>query len=118
MHQVEPWLDATGWGAMWPPLLDREPESAQDTPPHSNDGTRPTTLAETQQSREPNAGDEEEDSEDDADLSELDDNDGVDLEQPEEDDDCDSEEDKGSGNKSRGADPEDGTDEEEVGHHL
>jgi len=26
MHQVEPWLDTTGWGTTWPTLKDRDPD--------------------------------------------------------------------------------------------
>jgi hypothetical protein len=32
MRQIEPWLDATGWGASWPLLRDRDPYPDQDSP--------------------------------------------------------------------------------------
>ena len=124
MRQVEPWLDATGWGTTWPSLQNREPEPAQAAPMHSGDSARP--APESRQSGGGDGGSGDEDSEDDKDPGEMDDGDGEDLEQPEEDEDYDSEEDPGRGgdrpthssyvvHKGRGDETEE---EEEEGHNL
>jgi hypothetical protein len=38
MRQIEPWLDATGWGASWPMLRDRDPCPDQDSPQQESSG--------------------------------------------------------------------------------
>ena len=38
MRQIEPWLDATGWGASWPSLIDRDPCPDQDSPRQERSG--------------------------------------------------------------------------------
>jgi hypothetical protein len=89
MHQVELWLDATGWGATWPSLADRDPDQAHEQPPAEGNNAGPAIPVHDQQ--QSNEGDE--DSGKDTDTGELEDDDGDDPEQPEDDEDGDSNED-------------------------
>ena len=128
MRQVEPWLEATGWGATWPSLHDREPDASQEEPMHVGDGAGPSAPMASHQCGGGNDNSGDEDSGEDTGPGELDDNDGEDLEQPEEEDDYDSEEDVNpSGDKdkpTRFGDGEHGgrgdetDEEEEESHHL
>ena len=36
MRQIEPWLDATGWGTSWPSLKHKDPYPDQDSPRQEN----------------------------------------------------------------------------------
>lgn len=81
MRQVEPWLDATGWGTQWPFLGDRDPTHSEPVPPTHRS-----------QTNEEGGDSESEDSEDDAGGAsgnggdgEGEDEDGMDPEQPEDD---------------------------------
>ena len=44
MRQVEPWLDATGWGATWPSLEDREPEDQGYDPVETERGPKDQVI--------------------------------------------------------------------------
>jgi hypothetical protein len=123
MRQVEPWLDATGWGATWPTLTDRDPDKAHEQPPAEGNTAGPAIPAHNHQ--QSNEGDE--DSGEDTDTGELEDDDGDDPEQPEDDEDGDSDEDmNGSRGGNRQMYPRDGggegrgdeSDDEAEGHHL
>jgi hypothetical protein len=116
MRQVEPWLDATGWGSTLPSLEVKYPDSEHGPPPHDEGG-------------DSNGAREDEDSEDDVDPGDIEDNDGEDPEQPDEDDPSgsDSDEDVNAGgkvNKQRGSRHGGGeasgdeTEEEAEGDHL
>jgi hypothetical protein len=103
MRQVEPWLDATGWGTTQPSLGGRYPEPGCEPPPHSEGGaTGPTvsTHGHRQSGGDHSGGSEDEDedpdSEGDADTEGLEDGDGEDPELPEEDDLNGSDEDEGA----------------------
>jgi hypothetical protein len=105
MRQVEPWLDATGWGATWPTLTDRDPDKAHEQPPAEGNTAGPAIPAHNHQ--QSNEGDE--DSGEDTDTGELEDDDGDDPEQPEDDEDGDSDEDmNGSRGGNRQMYPRDG----------
>ena len=111
MRQVEPWLDATGWGASWPSFTHRIPEPAptqQDSAHGQGDGNPATTQGSVGNSMEGGgsggAGNAEEESEDDEDDEDdeggnlwcLDGNgEGNDPEQPDEDEVLDEEGDDG-----------------------
>ena len=104
MRQVEPWLDATGWGTSWPSLEGQDPDPDSE-PVAPVDNSQVT-------------GDEESEGDDSEDEgSDIDDDDGEDPEQPDEDDDESDDDDGGGGVKRRMEDGEgvsdgDETDEE------
>jgi hypothetical protein len=105
MCQVEPWLDATGWGVTWPSLEDRNPDPVHEPPPPEGNNARPAAPAHSHQ--QSNEGDE--DSGEDTDMGGLEDDDGDDPEQPEENEDGDSDEDmNNSRNQNRRMYPRDG----------
>jgi len=108
MQQVEPWLDATGWGASWPSFTHRVPSPAttqQDSAGDQGSGNPTTTHNRVGNNLEgagsDGAGDVEEESDDnedeeDDDLQSLDgDSEGDDPEQLNEDEDLDREGDDG-----------------------
>ena len=72
MRQVEPWLDATGWGTSWPLLEGRDPnpDSEPVTPANSDEATSDEEESNTE-------GSEDE-------GSDINDDDGEDPEQPDE----------------------------------
>lgn len=114
MRQVEPWLDATGWGATWPSLEDREPED-QGCDPSITEGTNAEPITSPQ-----DGGSGDENSDDDIETGEFEDDDGDDPEQPEDsEDDCSDEETGGNGNKSKrtGGGGDESEDEADM-HHL
>jgi hypothetical protein len=96
MRQVEPWLDATGWGTTWPSLKDREPplEDELNPSPHNGKEAGPATSA---RGHPQTCGDDEDSGEEDdgvdIGIDELEDGDGEDQEQPEDDDDNEEEDD-------------------------
>jgi len=115
MRQVEPWLDATGWGTMWPALGDREPVSSRPTPP------APANRA-SEVDEDTDEDTESDDSEDE--TGNVDDNgeddDGEDPEQPEEEKDLDEDEDDGQnthGHTHPGGDDDNDT-EDEAEHSM
>jgi hypothetical protein len=95
MRQVEPWLDATGWGTTQPSLGGRYPEPGREPPPHSGGRAAGPTTSTQGHHRGSEDRDEDEDSEEDADAGELEDGDGEDPELLEEDDSNGSDEDEG-----------------------
>ena len=114
MRQVEPWLDATGWGNTWPSLKDREPADSGDGETNSPGVPgRKTTEDEDEESEE---------SEEDSDADDMGDGDAEDLERPESPDVDDSDEDldiAGDGNgQAHSNDDGLGSDDEVGGHHL
>ena len=89
MRLVEPWLDATGWGATWPSLGNSEPASTRPAPPPQGKQANRNTESN-------NSDTESEDSEDgDSEDGDGEDADGEDLEQPEDDEDLDEDEEGG-----------------------
>jgi hypothetical protein len=129
MRQVEPWLDAAGWGSTWPSLANRYPDPEPGAPLNS-DGRTGGPATQTQSNRQDSGGDGASrggGSGEDTDTDESDDEDGEDLEQPEDDDSDDSDEDtNGGGGKGRWLQPGEvegdsrggETGDEEEGHHL
>ena len=121
MRQVEPWLDATGWGNTWPSLKDREPVDSGDeeTNPAGVPGDK-ATEDEDEQSEE--SEEDSEESEEDSDVDDLGDGDAEDPERPESPDGDDLDEDLnvvGDGNgQAHSKDNECGTEDEAEGHHL
>jgi hypothetical protein len=114
MRHIEPWLDAAGWGRMWPSLRDREP----GPPPQEGRNTRPTTS--TPIHRQSNEGGDDNGGEDseDSDTSEPEDDEGDDPEQPEDDElDESDEETNNSKNTSKNTCPIDGESEDEAEWH-
>ena len=86
MRHIEPWLDATGWGTMWPSLHARDPDP----------DIEPIPLSQNGQATEGDGDSENEDSSDED--SDMEDGDGEDLEQPEsEEGDSDEDDDDGEG---------------------
>lgn len=89
MRQIEPWLNATGWGTTWPSLQDRDPDPdpvpEQESPPDNNPHSRPTASGDVLHSTEDTENGADEDSGEEMDTSGLEDEDGEDLEQPKED---------------------------------
>jgi len=83
MRQVEPWLDATGWGKVWPVLSDREPVGTTPIPP-----TQPNQASEDGE----DIISDSEDNDSDA-GGNVEDKDGEDPEQPEEEEDLEEDED-------------------------
>ena len=83
MRQVEPWLDATGWGTSWPLLegRDPDPDSEPVTPANGDEATSDEEESDTK------------DSEDEG--SDIDDDDGEDPEQPDEEEDESDDDDVG-----------------------
>ena len=80
MRQIKPWLDATGWGASWPLLRDRDP--CPDQSPPQQEGRRAETDNEDGSSEDGNSdedeamSDMEEDAEEDPEQSEGSDEEG------------------------------------------
>ena len=108
MRMVEPWLDQTGWGTVWPSLEDREPNpSSAGVNPLYTQGTQPTTY------EGGNRGDSSDVSEMDEDMDDED-GEGNDPEQPEDDDDLDGEEEEEETEKGdKHIDPDEDEDEDE-----
>lgn len=99
MRQIEPWLDATGWGKTWPSLNDKDPDPECVGPhPHNSDDAGPVVPMQGDQANEVDGESGDEDSGEDTDMSEAEDDDGGDPEQPE-DDDSDSDDEDSGGNK-------------------
>jgi len=86
MRLVEPWLDATGWGATWPSLGNREPASTAPAPPPQD--------RQANRNAESNGNDVESDGSEDGDSE---DGDGEDPEQPTDEEDLDEDEEDGNG---------------------
>ena len=103
MREIEPWLDGTGWGAMWPSLGERDP----DPSPPDTTTARPILPVQASQGDDENMDSSDGDSSSD---ESDDDGDGEDPEQPEVDD-ADSDEDENGGGKA-GDHTEDGGDGE------
>jgi len=94
MHQVEPWLDATGWGATWPSLKDRDPDPDFEPPSQENNtGSALTTQGDQAYEGEETSGDEG--GGEDTDMSKIEDGDGEDPEQPDDEDTSDDDGDGG-----------------------
>ena len=87
MRQVEPWLDATGWGTAWPLLKNRDPDPDPE----------PMAPALVSQATEDDEESEDEDSGDES--SDMEDDDGEDPEQSEDDEDNSDDDDGGGGVK-------------------
>jgi len=116
MRQVEPWLDATGWGTTWPSLSDREPDPTGLTP--TSEGERASegggdTMIDDSEGSASEGDDEDEDV------------DGEDPEQPEEDADGDEDEDEENGQNpighnhvSEDGEPDGNDVEDEVGARM
>ena len=86
MCHIEPWLDSTRWGTMWPSLQDRDPDPDLE----------PMPLSQIGQITEGDGDSEDEDSGDED--SDMEDGDGEDLEQPEsEEGDSDNDDNEGTG---------------------
>jgi hypothetical protein len=86
MRQIEPWLDATGWGTTWPSLKARDPDPDGEPLTDNGDSSGPTIPGCILCGPEDNENSADEESGEDVDMSELEDEDGEDPEQPEEDD--------------------------------
>ena len=100
MRQIEPWLDATGWGTTWPSLKDRDPDPDSEPPLGDGDSSRPTTSGNSLHDMEGDESGADEEGGEDIDMSELEDEDGKDPEQPEEDEEDEEDgEDNGTGNQ-------------------
>ena len=107
MRQVEPWLDATGWGTAWPLLKDRDPDPDRE----------PATSVPGDQATEDDGESEDGDSE--GGISDMDDDDGKDPDQSEDDEDDSDNDDVGgvvrkhTEGEDGGSDGEDTDDEAE-----
>ena len=102
MRQVEPWLDATGWGTAWPLLKDRDPDLD-----HEHAISVPGN-----QTTEGDEESEDEDSEEE--HSDMDDDDGKDPEQPEDNEDDSDDDNVGGGVRKCMEGGEGGSDEEDT----
>ena len=136
MRQVEPWLDGTGWGKVWPSLKDREPvDSGDEASPQTNTGATPAGVPkgrpggqgqdvddEDEESEESKESEESEESEEDTDTGDLGDHDAEDPERPDSPDGDDSDVDldiDGEGNEQAHSKGDQGeTEDEAEGHHL
>ena len=110
MRQIEPWLDATGWGASWPLLRDRDPYPDQDSPRQESSSDETDTEDEN---------DQDDNSDEDEEMSDVEDDIEEDLEQSEDSDEegDEDEEDGEDGEITRV--PSDGeSDNGEGGDHL
>lgn len=117
MRQIEPWLNATGWGTTWPSLQDRDPDPDQEPPLDTSPHSRPTVSDDILHSTENNGDDGDED----ISMSGLEDDDGEDLEQPEEGEEDEEEGDEngtGSGPTKENTHPWDGGGGGEAGDEL
>ena len=107
MHQIEPWLDETGWGSSWPLLRDRDPCPDQDPP--WQEGSRAEMDEEDDNGGDCNSDEDEE-------MSDVEDEIEEDLEQLE-DSDEEGDEDEADGEISPV--PSDGeSDNGDEGDHL
>ena len=86
MCQIEPWLDATGWGTTWPLLKASDPDPDGEPILDNGNSSRPTVPGYILCGPEGNENSADEESGEEVDMSELEDEDGEDLEQPKEDD--------------------------------